>query len=183
MNPQNPESATPLTDELLREMGERATVSAEWSRLREHAKTQESRAIAAEAERDELGKPCPEFTKSEDGRISIVGEWPSIVRATGALMQQFIDAQNELIDLRTKLAEQADTRSWSQELPDEQALWWWWNGDEDSSPIPVNIAYSGTNGNYFATCGQWGWEEYRELSDMGGWWMRCVEPPPPEEGR
>lgn len=50
--PDNPESATPLTDELLREMGERATVSEEWSRLREHAKTQESRAIAAEAERD-----------------------------------------------------------------------------------------------------------------------------------
>lgn len=75
------------------------------------------------------------------------------------------------------------TSNWSENLPDETGLWWWWNGDEDAAPIPVAITYSGTSGNHFAMSGQYGWTQYRELSDMGGHWMRLHEPAFPGHSR
>lgn len=68
---------------------------------------------------------------------------------------------------------------WSKDLPNEQCSWWWWNGDEDSAPIHVHIMYSGTSGTYFASHGQYGWTEAQDCSDMGGWWMKIVDPDPP----
>ena len=67
--------------------------------------------------------------------------------------------------------------TWRKELPDEQALWWWWN--EDGLPIPVSILFSGTYQRYFASVGQHGWNRTQWVEDMGGYWMRCFEPPYP----
>ena len=69
---------------------------------------------------------------------------------------------------------------WQKKLPDESGLWWWWNEDEDSLPIVVDIAYSGTDGCYFAMQGQHGWTRFQRVSDMGGWWWRLPEPERPQ---
>jgi hypothetical protein len=76
---------------------------------------------------------------------------------------------------------------WKKETPGEQALWWWWN--EDGPPIPVSIMASGhENVRYFASQGQYGWNRAQWVEDMGGFWMKVVEPDPPisikaEEGK
>jgi hypothetical protein len=76
---------------------------------------------------------------------------------------------------------------WKKETPDEQALWWWWN--EDGPPIPVSIMASGhENVRCFASQGQYGWNRAQWVEDMGGFWMKVVEPDPPisikaEEGK
>lgn len=59
---------------------------------------------------------------------------------------------------------------------EEQGFYWWWNGDEDAAPIPVSVMLSGTCGEYFASVGQYGWTEPQFVTDMGGWWMKLVEP-------
>lgn len=71
---------------------------------------------------------------------------------------------------------------WSKDLPNDQCLWWWWNEDEDSTPFPVSIFYSGTSDSYFAPEGQWGWTRYQPVEEMGGWWMRIIEPALPSQG-
>jgi hypothetical protein len=68
---------------------------------------------------------------------------------------------------------------WTENYPDASGLYWWWNGDEDSLPVPVNIAYSATDNSYFATIGQHGWNAYQPVTDMGGFWMRLEEPSAP----
>lgn len=65
---------------------------------------------------------------------------------------------------------------WSKQLPGESGLWWWWNEDEDSNAIVVDIAFSGTDGTYFAMQGQHGWSRFQPVSEMQGWWMRLHEP-------
>lgn len=65
---------------------------------------------------------------------------------------------------------------WSRELPSSSGLWWWWNEDEDSAPIVVDIAYSGTSNSFFASIGQHGWTRFQETLEMGGWWMRAEIP-------
>lgn len=66
---------------------------------------------------------------------------------------------------------------WTRELPNEQGLWWWWN--EDGLPVPVSIMYSGTDGSFFASAGQWGWNRHQSVKDMGGLWTRLHEPETP----
>lgn len=78
--------------------------------------------------------------------------------------------------------EKAANLGWSKLLPNEQGLWWWWNEDEDSTPFPVSIMYSGTSDSYFASEGQWGWNTFQEVADMGGWWMKVAEPERPLSG-
>jgi hypothetical protein len=60
----------------------------------------------------------------------------------------------------------------------EQEWWWWWNGDEDSCPVPVNIARD-SGGRFFATEGQLGWNRFQFVDDMGGLWRKIIEPPVP----
>lgn len=73
--------------------------------------------------------------------------------------------------------------SWQREPPVESGLWWWWGGDEDSLPIPIDIAYSGSDGSYFASIGQYGWNRPQTVTEMGGWWMRLYEPELPANAR
>lgn len=68
---------------------------------------------------------------------------------------------------------------WSRVLPDEGGVWWWWNEDEDSNPIPVHIEWSGTDGKCFATQGQYGWNRFQNVEEMGGYWKRCNTPGAP----
>lgn len=70
---------------------------------------------------------------------------------------------------------------WQRKLPDESGLWWWWNEDEDSLPIVVAIAYSGTSDSYFAMQGQHGWTRYQDVDEMGGWWRWLPEPERPTQ--
>lgn len=72
-----------------------------------------------------------------------------------------------------------EAQAWSKSLPNESGLWWWWNEDEDSMPLPVTIMYSGTSDSYFASEGQWGWTRFQNVEEMGGWWMKCIEPERP----
>lgn len=65
---------------------------------------------------------------------------------------------------------------WSKELPCEQGWYWWWDEDPDGIPVPVSIMKSGTDGRYFATAGQLGWNRPQYVEDMGGQWMRLLEP-------
>ncbi len=67
---------------------------------------------------------------------------------------------------------------WREDLPDEQGYWWWW--DCDGLPVPVYIAYSGTDNTYFATPNQLGWNRHQSVKDMCGMWMRLPEPPTPQ---
>lgn len=59
--------------------------------------------------------------------------------------------------------------------------WWWWNGDEDSCPVPVHVQWSGTGGYFFASVGQFGWNRAQTLTEMGGLWMKIVEPAIPQQ--
>ncbi len=68
---------------------------------------------------------------------------------------------------------------WTKDLPRVSGLYWWWNEDEDSLPIPVSIHYSGTSDSYFAPAGQWGWTRFQDVQEMGGRWMRLIEPERP----
>ena len=65
---------------------------------------------------------------------------------------------------------------WSKDLPTEQAWYWWWNEDPDSEPVPVSIITSGTDGRCFASKGQLGWTRHQYVEEMGGQWMRLIEP-------
>lgn len=76
----------------------------------------------------------------------------------------------------------ASAPRWRRQPPDEIGLWWWWNEDEDSAPIPVDIAISGGINEYFATAGQHGWNIFQLVTDMGGIWMQCLEPALPNFG-
>ncbi len=71
-----------------------------------------------------------------------------------------------------------EEKGWKRDLPNESGLWWWWNGDQDSSPIPLNIALSGgTNPErYFVMRGQYGIAEAINVEVQGGYWMRLHEP-------
>lgn len=70
---------------------------------------------------------------------------------------------------------------WQRKLPDESGLWWWWNEDEDSLPLVVGVAYSGTSDSHFAMQGQHGWTRYQDVEEMGGWWRRLPEPEMPTQ--
>lgn len=68
---------------------------------------------------------------------------------------------------------------WQRQPPNENGYWWWWN--EDGPPVPVNIEVSLTDGpRYFATVGQFGWNRAQWVEDMGGLWMRLMEPELPD---
>lgn len=66
-------------------------------------------------------------------------------------------------------------------IPVELGLYWWWNEDEDSNPIVVDIAYSGTSNSCFAMQGQHGWTRYQDVEEMGGWWAPITIPAQPKE--
>jgi hypothetical protein len=65
------------------------------------------------------------------------------------------------------------------DLPSEEHLWWWWNGDEDAAPVHVEIMYSGSNGEHFASLGQHGWTVAQWVKDMGGMWAKATVPATP----
>lgn len=65
---------------------------------------------------------------------------------------------------------------WSKSLPTEQGWYWWWNEDPDDVPVPVSILASGMDGRCFASKGQFGWTRHQYVEEMGGWWMRLIEP-------
>ena len=65
---------------------------------------------------------------------------------------------------------------WTKTPPSEQGAYWWWSGDEDSSPLHIEIMYSGSDGTYFATSGQYGWTVAQSVTEMGGWWIRIYAP-------
>lgn len=71
--------------------------------------------------------------------------------------------------------------AWTRDLPTESGAYWWWNEDEDSAPIHIEIMYSGSDGSYFAPAGQYGWNCFQSVAEMGGWWMRLHEPETPNE--
>ena len=63
----------------------------------------------------------------------------------------------------------------------EQAWYWWWDQDPDSGPVPVSILHSGSDGKYFASVGQRGWNRAQNVEEMGGRWMLMREPELPRE--
>ena len=61
----------------------------------------------------------------------------------------------------------------------ESGEYWWWNEDEDSAPVPVTVAWSGTDDRFFAEIGQLGWNRPQEVIEMGGWWKLIPQEPIP----
>lgn len=73
--------------------------------------------------------------------------------------------------------ERAD--AWSKEPPTVQGWYWHWNGDEDSSPIPTSVLWSGTSRTCFVSMGQLGLHEAVECDVYGGFWMPMTTPKTP----
>lgn len=92
------------------------------------------------------------------------------------LFQHF---ESDLSAAQERIRQLEEGYQWSKCFPNKQALWWWWNGNEDSAPIAVHIMYSGTDGSYFATEGQYGWNRAQDVEEMGGMWQPAYEPPAP----
>jgi hypothetical protein len=65
----------------------------------------------------------------------------------------------------------------SKELPDSAGDYWYWGGDKKIAPGVVSVS---------SWCGEW-WTDYSlipntgKVSDMGGWWAKCVPPELPGE--
>lgn len=91
--------------------------------------------------------------------------------------RKYLEETIEAIELFSPIS------TWKDRVPDEIGLWWWWNEDEDSAPIVVDIAYSGTGDEYFAMAGQHGWTRFQNVTEMGGLWMRLNEPDVPDESK
>lgn len=73
-----------------------------------------------------------------------------------------------------------DVKGWTQDHPKESGLYWLWQGDEEQSPFPVTVMYSGTSGKCFVATGHCGWTRHQEFEELeGAWWMPCVEPKHP----
>lgn len=68
---------------------------------------------------------------------------------------------------------------WTKDLPMEAGTFWWWNGDEDSSPIHIELGISLPSRQVFAQIGQYGWNRAQDVQDMEGWWMPLETPLPP----
>lgn len=69
-------------------------------------------------------------------------------------------------------------QGWTKTPPAEQAMFWWWNGDPDSTPFACQVMYGGTDNRYFVARNFM--EETPWVDEIGGWWMKCVEPAIPE---
>lgn len=50
------------------------------------------------------------------------------------------------------------------------------HGDPECGPLPISVAYSGTNGNCFVTMGQLGINQAIDCNQYGGWWMPIYDP-------
>jgi hypothetical protein len=60
------------------------------------------------------------------------------------------------------------------ESVDRSDWWWYWNGDPCCAANPVWLVRSGDE--FWASAGQLGWRCPRSISDMGGQWMKIIEP-------
>lgn len=89
---------------------------------------------------------------------------PEIADRFGRVMQRASDARNG---------------RWRQEPPTIEGWYWHWNGDEDSSPIPTNVQWSGTTNACFVSMGQLGLPHAIDCDKYGGWWLPMVEPATP----
>lgn len=127
----------------------------------------------------EKGKALFGFEYRGAGKIGMGGPMDSDLAAKCALFLTLI---------RKRPAHKAFAQAFPESVPkwvpaaevNEQGEWWWWNGDDDSAPVPVSILYSGFGNSYFASMGQLGWTRAQEVLDMGGWWMRILEPDQPD---
>lgn len=105
------------------------------------------------------------------GRMFVFQDATAVIRRP----QEFLDYAKESNQLRSE---------WTSTVPsiaDDAGAYWWWNGDEDSAPIHIEVMYSPTSLSCFAPLGQWGWNRPQGTREMGGMWMRLVEPQPPEQ--
>lgn len=71
---------------------------------------------------------------------------------------------------------------WTREPPAVGGLYWNWNGDEDCSPVPLNVSGGGHGGKAFVKMGQYGLTHAIDCDDFGGWWRPCPYPPLPSGG-
>ena len=63
----------------------------------------------------------------------------------------------------------------TKKLPDEKGYWWHLLS-EGCSPVPVWILYSDETDSYYAAAEQHGWDRYKELESMGGFWKKAKVP-------
>lgn len=69
--------------------------------------------------------------------------------------------------------------SWSKQPPTSQGWYWHWNGDEDSSPLPTSVLWSGTSRTCFVSTGQLGLFQAVDCDKYGGWWLPMITPNTP----
>lgn len=68
---------------------------------------------------------------------------------------------------------------WTQAAPTEQGFYWHWCGDEDASPLPLFVMFSGTSKRCFISLGQFGIQGTPDCAEYGGWWLPIEIPPTP----
>lgn len=65
---------------------------------------------------------------------------------------------------------------WTQDPPTIGDWYWHWSGDEDDSPIPTSVQWSGFSGKCFVSCGQLGLGQAIDCDQYGGWWHPMEAP-------
>lgn len=64
----------------------------------------------------------------------------------------------------------------TQVAPAEQGWYWHWNGDEECSPVPTSVLWSGTTNKCFVSTGQLGLTRAIDCDKYGGFWLKMTEP-------
>jgi len=71
-------------------------------------------------------------------------------------------------------------KDWTKTPPTEQGEYWHWNGDNDCSPLPMFVLFSGSTGKCFVSSGQLGLTQAIDCEEYGGWWLRMIPPSVPQ---
>lgn len=127
MNPNETASKTPLTDEFLRRMGEKSSVSLEWIALRKHARTLETSLARLQSENEKLTKERLVYCEtcnhpmSQCGHEGVDGE-PSLDCKVCTLRAELAEARKMNQD-RVRERDEAlrDRWKWESELAEAKA--------------------------------------------------------------
>lgn len=109
--------------------------------------------------------------ESQSEKIKNPEEITKFVSAEGTFWYE-----HALKQLKEKQLKNQNDR-WMQEPPTEQGWYWHWAGDDDSSPLPVSVLWSGSSNKCFVSAGQLGLDTAVMCDEYGGFWQKMIEPP------
>lgn len=128
------------------------------------------------------GLPMWQHQSNGDLRAAIDDGWMDVNGWEPVMRWDAAPSPAAPADAMTEYTLSCDWVRW--DAVDEQCWWWHWNEDPDSCQVPVSImSTSDAEGkhDFFANAGQLGWTEPQMVKDIGGWWMKMIQPSLPEE--